>query len=80
MVVDKFSRFLFAGPCKDTSTETVKKCLLHLFSLFGAAKYMHSDRGNSLISQESHNHLLSCNVASSQSTPYNPGGSRQVEH
>ena len=53
MVVDEFSRFHFAFSCKDTSNETVKKCLLRLFSLFGMAKYMHCDRGSSLISDES---------------------------
>lgn len=53
MVVDEFSRFHFAFSCKGTSNETVKKCLLHLFSLFGMAKYMHCDRRSSLISDES---------------------------
>ena len=53
MVVDEFSRFHFAFSCKGASNERVKKCLLHLFSLFGMAKYMHCDRCSSLISDES---------------------------
>lgn len=52
MVVDELSRFHFAFSCKGASNERVKKCLLHLFSLFGMAKYMHCDRGSSLISDE----------------------------
>ena len=64
-VVDEFSRFPFAFPCNDTSTETIKKCLLQLFSLFGMLNYTHIDRGSSSISNELHNDLLSSNVATS---------------
>ena len=78
-VVDEFSRFPFAFPCKDISTETIKKCLLQLFSLFGMPNYTHIDRGSSSISNELHNDLLSSNVATSRSTPYNPRENEQVK-
>ena len=41
--------------------------------------YIHSDRGSSLISDELHNYLLSYNVATVRSTPYNPRGDGQVQ-
>ena len=41
--------------------------------------YIQSDRGSSLISDELHNNLLSYNVATSQSTPYNIRENGQVE-
>ena len=75
----RISRFPFAFPCKNTSIETIQKCLLQLFSLFGMPNYIHSDMGSSLISNELHNYLLSYNVAMSQSAPYNPRRNRQVE-
>ena len=59
-VVDEFS-------CKSISTETVEKCLLQLFTVFGMVSYMHSVRGSSLISDELHNNLLSYNVVTSRS-------------
>ena len=78
-VVDEFSRFPFAFPCNDTSTETIKKCLLQLFSLFGMLNYTHIDRGSSSISNELHNDLLSSDVATSRSAPYNPRENEQVK-
>ena len=78
-LVDEFSRFPLAFPCKDTSTETIKKCLLQLFSLLGMPNYVQSHRGSSLIADKLHNYLLSYNVARSRSTPYNPYGNGQVE-
>ena len=34
-IVDEYSRYPFAFPVVDTSTESVKKCLLTVFGLFG---------------------------------------------
>ena len=64
-----FLDFLFTFPCKDTSTKTVKKCLLQLFSLFRMPNYIHSDRGSLLILDELYNYLLRYNVATSRVTP-----------
>ena len=44
-VVDEFSRFPFAIPCKDMESSTVIKALSSIFSLFGLPSYIHSDRG-----------------------------------
>ena len=78
-IIDEFSRFPFAYPCKDTSTTTVIKCLTNLFSIFGLPSYIHSDRGASFMSIELKNFLTSHGVATSRSTPYHPLGNSQCE-
>ena len=78
-VVDEFSRFSFAFPCKDMSSTTVISCLSTLFNIFGLLLYVHSDRGSSFISKELKQYLSNRGVASSRSTPYHPTGNAQCE-
>ena len=78
-IVDEFSRFPFAFPCRDTSANTVIKCLTQLFSIFGLPASIHSDRGSAFISQELKSFLLKRGVTVSQTTPYNPAGNGQCE-
>ena len=51
-VVDEFSCFHFAFPCKDMSLTTVITCLLTLFSIFGLPLYVYIDCGSSFISRK----------------------------
>ena len=78
-VVDEFSRFPFAFPCKDVSANTVNKSLMHLFSIFGMPGFIHSDRGTAFMSKEVKDFLHKKGVATSRTTPYNPQGNGQVE-
>ncbi|XP_052754766.1 uncharacterized protein LOC128201532 [Galleria mellonella] len=78
-IVDEFSRFPFAYPCKDVSSGTVITCLKDLFFTFGTPLYIHSDRGAGFMSQEFKDFLLRNNIACSRTTPYNPEGNGQVE-
>lgn len=77
--IDEFSRFPFAFPCPNMNTETVIKCLEQIFSLCGMAHYVHSDRGTSFMSRDLKAYLSQKGVATSRTTPYNPGGNGQVE-
>jgi len=79
VIVDEFSRFPFAYPCRDLSSQSVIVSLKNLFSLFGTPGYIHSDRGTSFMSRELKEFLNSCGVASSRTTPYNPQGNGQAE-
>lgn len=78
-IVDEYSRYPFAFPCRDMTTSTVIKKLQKLFSLFGMPAYIHSDRGASLISLELKEFLTMHGIASSHSSAYNPRGNGQVE-
>ena len=78
-VVDEYSRFPFAFPCRDMFTSTVIKCLCNLFSVFGMPAFIHSDRGQSFISNELKQFLHSRGVACSKTTPYNPQCNGQAE-
>jgi hypothetical protein len=78
-VIDEYSRFPFAFPCRDVSTSTVIECLDKLFSLFGTPSYIHSDRGASFMSRELTSFLHSKGIATSRTTPYNPEGNGQAE-
>ena len=51
-VIDEYSRFPFAIPCPNISTETVIKYLEKIFSLCGMPEFIHSDRGSSFMSVE----------------------------
>ena len=78
-IIDEYSRYPFAFPTKDTSTQSVIECLLQVFCLFGTPAYIHSDRGSAFMSRELREFLLTRNIASSRTTPYNPAGNGQVE-
>ena len=69
-VIDEYSRFPFAFPCKDTESKTVVQCLTQLFSVFGLAGFIHSDRGPALISAEVKGFLTSLGVGSSNMKYY----------
>lgn len=78
-VIDEYSRFPWAYPCKDMSSATIIKCLRDIFSTFGQPLYIHSDRGSSFMSEELKTFLRANEIASSRTTPYNPRGNGQVE-
>ena len=78
-IVDEYSRFPFAFPCKDMTASTVNKCFAQLFSMFGVPSYIHTDQGSNFMSKEVKDFLLKRNVATSRTTPYNPEGNGQVE-
>lgn len=78
-IIDEYSRFPFAYPCKDMTSATVINCLKDLFLTFGQPLYIHSDRGSSFMSEEFMSFLRKANIASSRTTPYNPQGNGQVE-
>ncbi|XP_042229058.1 LOW QUALITY PROTEIN: uncharacterized protein LOC121871043 [Homarus americanus] len=78
-IIDEYSRFPFTFPCSDLLTNTVIKCLCSLFSIFGMAAYIHSNRGVLFLSGELEHFLAQRGVASSRTTAYNPQVNRQVE-
>ena len=78
-VVDEYSRFPFAFPCKDMVSSTVIKHLSDSFSVFGLCGYVHSDRGPSLVSKELRTWLLGLGIGYSNSSRYNPKRNGQVE-
>ena len=78
-VIDKFSRFPFAYPCKDVSSNTAIKCFCSLFSIFRMPAYTHIDRGSGFMSKELKNFLHQKGIATSRTTSYNPADNGQVE-
>ncbi|KRX35174.1 hypothetical protein T05_8406 [Trichinella murrelli] len=71
-VVDEYSRFPFAFPCPDISTQTVSKCLTQLFYLFGMPAYIHTDHGSSFMLNDLKTYLHSLGVVTSRTTAHNP--------
>ena len=78
-VVDEYSRFPFAFPCRDVSANSVINCLTHLFSIFGMPSFIHSDCGSSFLSHAVKTFFNERGIATSRTTPYNPTGNGQVE-
>ena len=78
-IIDEYSRFPFAFPCRDTSAKSIISGLDQVFSMFGMPAYIHSDRGSAFMSAEFKRYLLDKGIASSRTTSYNPAGNGQVE-
>ena len=78
-MIDEYSRFPFAYPCRDMTSTTITHCFNHLFSIFGMPEMVHNDRGTDFLSAETQNYLLSKNIATSNTSRYNPKGNGQVE-
>ncbi|QQP58573.1 Uncharacterized protein FKW44_003939, partial [Caligus rogercresseyi] len=78
-MVDEYSRFPFAYPCPDVSSQSVIRGLLEVFSIFGLPSLVHTDRGKGFMSKELSEFLHKKGVAISHSTPYNPSGNGQIE-
>ena len=79
IVVDVYSRFPFAFPCKDMTTWTVTQCLDQIFTLCGTPSFVHSDNAPSFCSHEFKTYLTSRGISSSKSSIYNPAGNGQPE-
>ena len=76
-IVDEYSRFTWAYPCKDTSTATVIKIYNDLFATFGTPGTIHSDRGSGFLSTSMRGYLndLRINISKKNSLSYT--GERQ---
>ena len=79
IVVDEYSRFLFAFPSVDVAAATVIKHLTNLFSVFWNPSFVHSDRGTAFMSEELKGFLHSRGIATNRTTTFNPQGNGQVE-
>ena len=78
-IVDEYSRFPFAYPCAEQTTDTVISCLNNLFSIFGMPSFIHSDRGAAFMADAFKSYLAEKGIAQSRTTPYNPTGNSQCE-
>jgi len=78
-VIDEYSRFPFAFPCKDQTTTEVINHLHHLFSIFGYPSKIHSDRGAQFESEEFRKFLNMHGIIHTRTTPYHPIGNGQCE-
>ena len=79
IVVDEYSRFPFAFPCKDMTTWTVTQCLDQIFTLCGTPSFVHSDNAPSFCSHEFKTYLTSRGISSSKSSIYNPAGNDNLK-
>ena len=68
IVVDEFSRFPLAFPCKDMTSSTIIHSVDKLFALSGAPSCLYSYNGPAIISQKFKHCLLSRGITSSNSS------------
>ena len=78
-IIDEYSRFPFAYPCRDMTSKTVINCFNHLFSIFGMPDMVHNDRATDFLSEETTQYLQKKSIATSRTSRYNPRGNGQVE-
>ena len=78
-IIDEYSRFPFAYPCRDMTSGTVTHCFNHLFSIFGMPDMVHTDRATDFLSSETQDYLLSKSISTSKTSRYNPKCNGQVE-
>ena len=79
VVVDEYSRYPFAFPCSQITTDVVIGHLLQLFALFGTPSSIHSDRGTQFESEKLSQFLQRNGVVKTRTTPYRPQGNGQCE-
>ena len=79
IVIDEYSRFPFAFPCKEMTSSVVITCFDKLFTLCGTPCFVHSDNGPAFVSSEFRRYLLHKGIASSKTSIYHPSGNGQVE-
>ena len=79
VIIDEFSQFPFAFPCRNISTKAVMCCLDKLFCVFEFPSYIYIDRRSSFISHELKSYLRARGIASSRSIPYHPRSNGQCE-
>ena len=79
VVINEFSCFPFANPCKDTSLRTIIQCLESIFSLTRAPNYLHSDQSLVFLVSEVNKYQLMHAFSFSKTTPYHPQGNAEVE-
>ena len=79
IVINEYSRFPFAFPCKEMTSSVVINCLDTLFTLCRTPCFVHSDNGPAFVSSEFRRYLLNRGIASSKSSIYHPCGNGQVE-
>ena len=78
-LVDEYSRFPFAFPCRNMESKTVIKCFNQLFAIFGMPGFIHNDRAPDFLSDEVKQYLHSKGIATSKTSRYNPRGNGQCE-
>ena len=78
-LVDEYSRFPFAFPCRNMESRTVIKCFNQLFAIFGMPGFIHNDRAPDFLSDEVKQYLHSKGIATSKTSRYNPRGNGQCE-
>ena len=78
-LVDEYSRFPFAFPCKDMKSSTVISCLEQFFAMFGMPSYVHNDRAPDFLLDEIKTYLKTRGIATSRTSRYNPQGNGQIE-
>ena len=80
IIVDEFSRFPFAFPCKNMTSSVVTQCLDKLFALCGTPSFVHTDNAAAaaFASTEFKTNLMKRGIASSKSSIYHPAGNGQA--
>ena len=79
IVIDEYSRFPFAFPCKEMTSSVVSNCLDKLFTLCGTPCFVHLDNSPAFVSSEFRRYLLNSGIASSKTSIYHPSGNGQAE-
>lgn len=78
-IIDEYTRFPFAFPCRDMTSKTVIHCLNQLFAIFGMPDMIHTDRAADFLAGEIKDYLRGKGIATSKTSRYHPEGNGQVE-
>ena len=78
-IIDEYSRFPFAIPCKSIETQNFINSLCPVFAVFGLSSYIHSNRESCFMSNELKSWLQSKSITTSKTTPDNRMGNGQCE-
>ena len=80
-IIDEFSHFPFAFPCRDMTSKNhhIIRCLSQLFSIFGMPDMIHTNRAAYFLAEEIKRFLFEKGIATSKTSRYHLEGNGQVE-
>ena len=78
-IIDCFSRFVEAIPCKDASAKSAAGALLQVFGRYGAPSEVRSDQGSQFAAAVTQELLEYCGTHSRFTLPYRPQANGMVE-
>ena len=79
VLIDSFTRFVYLHPCPDTTAESAKDALLHVYAYFGTPTHLRSDNAQAFLSEGFQKFREAIETSHNTTVPRHPQSHGQVE-